>query len=87
LGKAAGHIKFFQAPVLFFFRIFEDGIDGFFLCQVNKTTGIDHDHRGRFLAFVAHFKVVSFELGFENFRIHYIFTASKGNDLDLLGMD
>ena len=87
VGEATCHVKFLEAAIFLFIGIFQDGVDRFFLGEVDKATGIDHNHRSMLAGLMLNLKLVSFELGFDYFGINYIFAASECDDLNFLRMN
>ena len=85
--NATSDVEFFEAASFLHFSKLKDRINGFFFGQVYKATGIDDHHRGFLLGLMFYLETIGFQLGFENFRIHYIFAATQRDNFDFLWMD
>ena len=59
LAETARNVELFNLPTTFSISVVKDGIDAFFLGQVNETTGVDDDDIGLLVTIVADFIIVS----------------------------
>ena len=78
LCQASGHDQSLQPALFLILRHLQNGLDTFFFCVMDKTTGIDDDHI-RFLLIIHHLISFFCKKPQHHFRIYQIFVAAKRN--------
>ena len=88
MGKAAcneqpGNVSPFSG-----FRILKDGIDGFLLCIVDKSAGVDHhDPVFLHLTLMIHMEAVCSKLTVKDLGIDQVLCTTQCNDGNMFGID